>query len=39
MRNIYGTVTGTVVDADDGAVDGMITIPVSSQPVYVEVPW
>lgn len=38
LRNIYGAAT-VISDGDDGTVDGLITVPVSSQPVYVEVPW
>lgn len=38
LRNIYGAAS-TLLDGDDGTVDGLITVPVSSQPVYVEVPW
>jgi hypothetical protein len=39
VRSIYGNVTLNLTDAGDGVVDGQITVPVGSQPVYVEVPW
>ena len=37
VRNIYGA-TNVVTDGADGVLDGRITIGVSGQPVYVEVP-
>jgi hypothetical protein len=36
VRDIYGSAY-TVLDGDDGVHDGQVTIPVSGQPVYVEI--
>ena len=36
LRDIYG-VAQTVMDEDDGAEDGLVSVPVGGQPVYVEV--
>ncbi len=36
VRDIYGSMRAAN-DADDGVIDGMTTVEVSSQPVYIEV--
>lgn len=34
--DVYGKVISTLTDAQDGVVDGRVTVPVGSAPVYVE---
>jgi hypothetical protein len=38
VRDIYGNAY-EVYDGDDGIQDGMVTVEVSGQPVYVEITW
>ena len=38
VRDIYGN-AHDVADGDDGMLDGMVTIEVGGQPVYVEIAW
>jgi len=37
IRDIFGTVKSTVLDADDGKTDNMTTVGVTGEPVYIEV--
>lgn len=38
LYNIYGQQTAFLRDGDDGLVDGRVTLLVSAQPTYIEVP-
>ncbi|MBV7329711.1 glycoside hydrolase family 5 protein [Chloroflexi bacterium TSY] len=37
VRDIYGAVTATISDANDGVVDGRVTVSISGQPSYIEI--
>lgn len=38
VRDIYNGTT-TVTDGQDGQIDGLVTVSVGGQPVYIEIPW
>lgn len=37
ITNLYGSVTGTIADATDGAADGRVLVGVSAQPIYIQI--